>query len=242
MKQVRFAMDYGEIRGDFRAPAVSPNTPVENNLRPEEGEFAPAMAAATRDTGNELEEVSREEATVEELIMDAFQSCIDQGWVTQRHGPWMKKKISRILGLGDEPNTQGNLLSQIEIKTTITDQRGGYNFVQIRPDTKDHLYFCFDTNASSSAGAGAQPKLYVFALFSREMKAILPRFGSYAHGSIKLFGPITHDNIDPKKEHAIRPNPRDTHTCRNGRAWTYFINNYLIEANKLPEFLATPSA
>jgi len=82
------------------------------------------------------------------------------------------KKISRILGLGDDSN--------IEIKTTTTDQRGRYNFVQIRPGTKDQLYFCFDTNAS---------KLYVFAVFSQEMKVILPIYGSYAHGSIKLFGP-----------------------------------------------------
>jgi len=221
-KQVRFSMDYEDTTGDFRVPAVSPNTPVDDDLHPEEHEFSSPAAAVARDMQNEFDEVVREEATVEEQIVDAFHYCIAQGWVTQRRGPWMKKKISRILGLGDE--------SGIEIKTTITDQRGGYNFTQIRPGTKDHLYFCFDPNTV---------RLFVFALGADQMKAILPTLGSYAHGSIKLFGPITRDNIDPKKEYAIRPNPRDAQTCRNGQAWTHFIDNYLVEANDLPELLGS---
>lgn len=119
----------------------------------------------------------------------------------------MKRKISRILGLGEE--------SDIEIKTTVTDQWSGFNFVQIRPGTHYHLYFCFDRNIS---------QLYVFGLHLDEMKAILPDLGS-----------ITADNIHPKREYAIRPNPHDGQGCRNGRAWS--IGNFCLDPNEFRSML-----
>lgn len=84
-RQVRSRMDFEELE-DYQVPAVSLNTLTDQDLQLEEHEFATSTAAATRDIRNEFEEIFQTETTIEEQIKDVFLSCIDQSWVTQRHG------------------------------------------------------------------------------------------------------------------------------------------------------------
>lgn len=87
-RQDRFRLDFEEPNEGIRVPALPSNTPVdlEQHLQLEENEFAISAPSVAREIGNKFEEVFQEgctsapaelEATIEELIKDAFQICTE---------------------------------------------------------------------------------------------------------------------------------------------------------------------
>ena len=81
-----------------------------------------------------------------------------------------------------------------------------FNFVQIRMNhTCEYLFTAYYINNYNIDNLG---ELYMFKLTKDEIKNIIFHHGSYAHGTIKKNGPITHGDLDNPnniKEYALRP-------------------------------------
>ena len=113
----------------------------------------------------------------------------------------MEKAIDNISGDGYTIETQ----KRIEIKVSLgTNDTGGFNFVQLRPDhTLDYYLFLTYNIYEEEIG-----KLYWFLCKPEYLYKLLPEYGGYAHGTIEINGPITKENIYGKShEYALRPNP-----------------------------------
>ena len=95
----------------------------------------------------------------------------------------------------------------IEIKMSNGGQENNkFNYVQLRMNHDcDYLLTAYYINYSNLADLG---ELFIFRLNKNDMKSLLLKYGSYAHGSIKKLGPITEDelnDVNNKKEYALRP-------------------------------------
>ena len=111
----------------------------------------------------------------------------------------LKKPINRISGDGRSLNDKN-----IEIKVSLGDLKGRFNFVQIRPDhdIDYYIFMCYNVHDDELG------KIYWFLCPSKQLYELLPRYGCYAHGTIQKLGKIVMTNIyGHNYEYAIRPNP-----------------------------------
>jgi len=123
---------------------------------------------------------------------------------------WTKHKSS--LGIGDagvvDPAT--GTVQNIEIKASLGGERTHreFNYVQIRLHHPIHIYVLTAYHVDSS-NLDALGELYVFHVTHDQMKDLLARHGSYAHGTVTKHGAITRTDLDDEttntKEYALRP-------------------------------------
>ena len=116
----------------------------------------------------------------------------------------LKKPINHVSGDGRSLNDKN-----VEIKVSLGDLKGQFNFVQIRPDHEIdyYIFMCYNVFADELG------KIYWFLCPSNKLYELLPKYGGYAHGTIQKFGKIEMTNIyGHNYEYAIRPNPiNNTH-------------------------------
>ena len=134
---------------------------------------------------------------------------------SQASSPLLERWIKHRLGfLPAQNETSGDglyynkitlLSTTTEIKVSLgTKTNEDYNFVQIRPDHDIDTYLFLTYNMKDN-------KCLWFDIPSADVYELLPEYGGYAHGTLKVNGKITPGNLFGKGyEYALRPscNPR----------------------------------
>jgi len=138
-------------------------------------------------------------------------NCIKHSVPAQSYGTGIEKifiKECRMIKetektSGDARVNPGPDEERLEIKASLANEKGGINFVQLRPhnniDTYLLYYYDIDLN-----------KQECFILPAHKVNIAILKWGGYAHGSIKKNGPITKMSInDNEYEYALRPNVKN---------------------------------
>ena len=122
----------------------------------------------------------------------------------------LKTPINHVSGDGCSLNSKN-----IEIKVSLGDLKGQFNFVQIRPDHEIdyYVFMCYNVFDDELG------KIHWFLCPSNKLYELLPKYGGYAHGTIQKFGKIEMTNIHGHNyEYAIRPN-----AIKNTHLWNKLI-------------------
>ncbi len=142
--------------------------------------------------------------------------------------PLLEKYVKNLFILKNkENNISGDALSlnnyKIEIKVSLGQTNGQFNFVQIRPD-HDISYYIFLIYNCFEDEYG---KIYWFLIPSNDLYDFVLKYGSYAHGTIKKLGKISKDNFYNKNnEYCLRPN------CIKKKTIGYILWNEIIKYKK----------
>lgn len=121
----------------------------------------------------------------------------------------LENKVKKIFNIHDKlNNTSGDGFvnkNNIEIKISLGDTNGTFNFVQIRPGHSINYYLFLIYNVFETKLG----KIYWFLIPSDDISVLLEKYGSYAHGTIKKMGVISSQSINENTnyEYSLRPNP-----------------------------------
>jgi len=146
----------------------------------------------------------------------------------------MESKIKKIFSATKvKDNTSGDCVisgSNVEIKVSLGDSTGGYNFVQLRPSHNIDYYIFLVYDVKD----GEFGKYYLLLIPESDMIALIKKYGHLAHGTKKkLGGAEDTDMTKTNNEYAIRCNPH-----KNGKPLE--IWNVLKKYNKtIPEIKDT---
>lgn len=151
----------------------------------------------------------------------------------QSAGKKVEAMIMKDLNIGpplDKTSGDGNKNNiNYEMKFSLHDKDGKFNFVQIRPDHKIDFYIVGGYNIWE----GEIGKAYICKVPSEELYKLIPEYGGYAHGTVEEYGEITCDNIKGRNcEFALRPNPNGKEGTKPKKLWNE-IKKY--EVDYLPE-------
>lgn len=172
---------------------------------------------------------------------DTLRKCIlckkylnDKQWplVLERH---IKEKFN-IEKPTDEVSGDGKSRNNynIEIKVSLGGTNGQFNFVQLRPDHKIHFYILLAYNINE----GEIGTLYWFLCEPKDLYSLLPKYGGYAHGTIKQNGSIDTTNLyGNNKEFALRPNPAKPNTNKSRQLWNIMIDKFRTTAEEIQAIL-----
>lgn len=116
------------------------------------------------------------------------------------------KEIFNIKNKTDNTSGDGRINQKtIEVKWSLGGkERQSFNWVQLRPSHNIDFYFlgAYIVNKKNPLG-----KVFKFIIPAKELYALLPEYGGYAHGTIKEQGKITEDSIKNNTyEYALRCN------------------------------------
>jgi hypothetical protein len=153
-------------------------------------------------------------------IKDAHIYCKVNQLSGQISGPlieyYIKNKYNMIknnssLCIGDVKHKNKN----IEIKiSTGGKENNKFNYVQLRINHNcDYILTAYYLSNENLKNSG---ELFIFKLNKFNMKNIILKYGTYAHGTIKKLGLINKKNLDEPtndKEYAIRPKYGDNCWC-----------------------------
>lgn len=111
----------------------------------------------------------------------------------------LSQALSKIKGDASKKNIS------YEIKTSIHAKYSKLNIIQIRPYQHVDFYIICYYNMYFDNNLG---KAFIFKIPSIEMNKLIVKYGSYAHGSKLILGPITIQSVvENKHEYALRCNP-----------------------------------
>ena len=114
-----------------------------------------------------------------------------------------------------------------EIKSSIHAKDCKANFVQIRPDHNIQSYIFITYNMYENNNIG---NAHIFKVPAEIVYNMLVQYGSYAHGTKRIQGIITMDNLHGNgREYALRCNPNAT-TGRDFHLWNALLE-YEVEYN-----------
>jgi len=172
----------------------------------------------------------------EEIIMksstlkEAHVYCIIYNLSAQQYGSLLEKYI--IVKFKYSKNKANNCIgdcnkngNNLEIKVSL----GGvnhdkFNYVQIRPshDCNTYLLTAYYLSYDNIETEG---ELFIFKISKNEIKNLILKYGSYAHGTVKKNGIITIENLNDKNninEYALRPKINDN-------CWKELMKFYINE-------------
>lgn len=160
-----------------------------------------SIVATMRSAGDDTERIYSIPTLLERCIICRY-TVKPQKW-----GPILERSLMDSFDLtrstssneGDCTSRNG---SKIEIKVSLGASNGSANFVQIRPDHNIDYYLLmvYDMYANNIG------ELYLILMKSDEMYALLPKYGTYAHGTNGELDKISADNIKGRnREYALRP-------------------------------------
>lgn len=124
---------------------------------------------------------------------------------SQKWSGLLERKVKNLFNLQTTNILNGDAMGMndktVEIKISLG-SGNTFNFVQIRPDHNVD-YFLF---LSYDVMYGNLGKCYWMCIPKEHIIVLLQKYGSYAHGSKKVHGPITDVSIKHNKyEYALRP-------------------------------------
>jgi len=130
----------------------------------------------------------------------------------------------------DETSGDGNKNGKnYEIKHSIHAKKSKLNFVQIRPDHNIDFYIFIGYNMyKCNTHIG---KAYIFKIPHDKINKLIVEYGGYAHGTVKIFGKITKDNIIGRNcEYALRCDPNAVEKTKSFKLWKEFMK-YSVDYN-----------
>jgi hypothetical protein len=143
---------------------------------------------------------------------------------------WIKNHFdleSKIDELSGDASIKGKT---IEIKVSIQDAKGGFNFVQLRPSHEVDYYLFATFNIS-------QDKVTWILATPENLYPVIADFGGYAHGTIKAQGEITIDSIKGSSyEYALRPSENANKNTKATKCWQA-VTEYEVTENELRSIL-----
>jgi hypothetical protein len=152
---------------------------------------------------------------------------------SQSYGFVLESWIKTHLNLDDKVDNSSGDASQsaktFEIKVSIEDGRGKFNYVQIRPAHSVDAYIILNYSITLD-------EVIWLYIPHDSMNYLINQWGGYAHGTITQQGPITLQSIqDNSYEYAIRPNMHKPN-IKDGRAWQE-LTNYKVSEDELRQIL-----
>jgi hypothetical protein len=146
----------------------------------------------------------------------------------------LKKNIDNLSG---DALSENNLT--IEIKISLGDKTGKFNFVQLRPDHNIDYYLFLAYNLYDKDDTG---KIYWLFCKSTELYELIPEYGGYAHGTIKKLGRINNNNMYGRNcEYCLRPNPTKNDNTKVKKLWNIMVDKFLITEEELIDKLKNNS-
>jgi hypothetical protein len=122
----------------------------------------------------------------------------------------LKNKLDKTSG--DATTTSGKT---VEIKVSLGNL--DFNFVQIRPNHKVDYYILLIYDISVDEIG----KIHFLFFKSHELYNLIPKFGEYSHGTIKVLGRIT-QTFNKRLEYSLRPS-RNTRKKKRFELWKEFL-------------------
>lgn len=120
---------------------------------------------------------------------------------------------------------------KIEIKVSLGDAKGIFNFVQLRPDhdLDYYLIVCYNLYESTKG------KIYMLLCNPNELYNLIPEYGHYAHGNIKKLGKITINNIKGRNlEYCLRPRLNNSKNInKSKKLWNELVQHFLSNENQI---------
>lgn len=149
-------------------------------------------------------------------LKDAHIYCKYNNLSGQFTGPVLEKyiKIKYNMTKNNASSCNGDLKCNeinLEIKVSNGGKRNNkFNFVQLRINHNcEYIFTAYYIDYINLDNLG---ELYIFKLNKEDIKSLIVKYGSYAHGTTRKLGKITIDNLNDvnnKKEYALRPKYND---------------------------------
>ena len=157
-------------------------------------------------------------------LKDAHIYCKCNNLSSQFTGPVLEKYINITYKMtkNNASSCNGDLKCN-EINVEIKASNGGkennkFNFVQLRMNHNcDYIFSAYYLDYTNLDHLG---ELYIFKLTKENIKLLIVKYGSYAHGTIGRLGEITMENLNDTnntKEYALRPKYGD-------KCWNEILN------------------
>lgn len=122
----------------------------------------------------------------------------------------------------------------IEIKISLGTENGQLNFVQIRPDHDIDYYLFLAYNLYE----GDEGKIYWLLCEPFQLYELIPEYGGYSHGTVKVLGKISIQNIFGKsREYSLRPNPTARQTTRARKLWDIMIEKFEMTEEEIKKII-----
>lgn len=167
---------------------------------------------------------------LEETLHSAHVYCIMNNVSPQQYGPLLEKYIRVKFNYvkNDSKDAIGDCSKDgknSEVKVSL----GGsahtkFNFVQIRPahDCETYILTAYHLCAENVELGG---DLYIFRVPKEGMNGLILRYGNYAHGTLKEYGPISGESLSDGREYCLRPTFNDD-------CWKELLN-YTVQESEL---------
>jgi hypothetical protein len=148
----------------------------------------------------------------QESLKDAHIYCKINNLTGQESGPLLENYIKNKYNMEkNEPSSCTGDLNCNQQNIEIKISNGGkdnkkFNYVQLRMNHKcDYIFTAYYLDYINLNQTG---ELFIFRLNKEEIKKLIIKYGSYAHGTIKKLGKISKNDLDKHnndKEYALRP-------------------------------------
>lgn len=153
----------------------------------------------------------------------------------------LENHIKQIFNLKSKlDNNSGDAVSpggkRIEIKVSLGDSSGKFNFVQLRPH--HHIdYYIFLVYNMYDGDIGS---IYWFLCEADELYRLIPEYGGYSHGTVDTLGAISIASLyngNDKKEYSLRPSPVMNACSKPRKLWDEMVSNFQVSKDTIIEKL-----
>lgn len=183
-----------------------------------------ALQTDTEDAKEQIRESDNPRSAC--IIAKSFLTAQSYGSILET---WIKKHLSLDAKLDNLSGDASLNQKTFEIKVSISDSKGGFNYVQLRPSHKLDAYIILNYSIELD-------KVVWLYIPAEDMHTLIHKYGGYAHGTLRANGPITMESIkNGGYEYAIRPSMLKP-TTKPGKAWEE-IKNYEITEDGLRQIL-----
>ena len=142
---------------------------------------------------------------------------------------WIKKYLSLDAKLDNLSGDASLNERSFEIKVSISGATGAFNYVQLRPSHKIDGYIILNYSIELD-------KVVWLYIPAEDMYTLINKHGQYAHGTLKVNGPLTMESIkNGNYEYAIRPSILKPNT-KPGKVWED-IKKYEVTEDGLRQIL-----
>jgi len=165
-----------------------------------------------RSTINHEEEIMKEDT-----LKNAHLYCVVNSVSAQQYGPLLEKyiRIKNNFSKNTASECNGDVFKDnknAEVKASLGGAKHTkFNWVQLRV-SHDVQYYILTAYHLTRKNVETGGELYIFNVPKADMLPLIAKYGGYAHGTKKVLGTITIDDINDEKntkEYAIRPSYGD---------------------------------
>lgn len=118
---------------------------------------------------------------------------------------YIRKQFDMKKNLISTCNGDVHTIQNLNLEIKISMSRHQFNYVQLRLNHQcDYLFTAYHLNQETLDDLG---ELFIFKLSKKQLKELIQKFGSYAHGTRSKLGNITAESLESldNREYALRP-------------------------------------